>query len=384
MRKFFSTTALAVIATSYWAAPASAETANPFRCQPGEKYVMNVMVSGVEYWFPVYEMFKQAGQQFGCETEYTGTPEYDVNKQIATFDQALAQNPAGILVHPMNSDPFIEPINRAIDQGTAVVTFAADSPLSKRVSFITSDNTREGIYAADAIAEKMGGKGEYAVLENPGQDNHDKRIAAFIARMEEKWPDMKLVGRAASNQDPTKAYQGLSSLIQANPNLGAVFMPEANSAIGAAQANKEAGGKVLVMCADVNANILDMIKAGEVFGSINPNQGMQGYMGFMLLWLAKHPEINGLINDYGASAEAELQAFQAAGKEIPAVAASEANALSCTWTEEKEKGHEFPLMTISSRNWLGRYAAQYAIAEASGGTPPALMRYSAIMYIWSK
>ena len=29
-------------------------------------------------------------------------------------------------------------------------------------------------------------------------------------------------------------------------------------------------------------------------------------------------------------------------------------------------------MTISSRNWLGRYAAQYAIAEASGGTPPTL------------
>ena len=164
MRTFLSSTALAVIATTFLAGPASAETANPFRCEPGEKYVMNVMVSGVEYWFPVYEMFKQAGQQFGCETEYTGTPEYDVNKQIATFDQALAQNPAGILVHPMNSDPFIEPINRAIDQGTAVVTFAADSPLSKRISFITSDNTREGVYAADAIAEKMGGKGEYAVL----------------------------------------------------------------------------------------------------------------------------------------------------------------------------------------------------------------------------
>jgi ribose transport system substrate-binding protein len=88
--------------------------------------------------------------------------------------------------------------------------------------------------------------------------------------------------------------------------------------------------------------------------------------------LAKHPEINGIINDYGASVEAEVQAFQAAGKEIPAVAASESNALACSWKEEKENGHEFPLMTISSRNWLGRYAAQYAIAEASGGTPPAL------------
>lgn len=297
LHKFLSTTALAVIASTLFTFSANAETENPFRCKPGEKYVMNVMVSGVEYWFPVYEMFKQAGQQFGCETAYTGTPEYDVNKQIASFDQALAQKPAGILVHPMNSDPFIEPINRAVDQGTSVVTFAADSPLSKRVSFITSDNTREGTYAADAIAEKLDGKGEYAVLENPGQDNHDKRVAAFTARMAEKWPDMKLVGRAASNQDPTKAYQALMSIIQANPNLNAVFMPEANSAIGAAQASKESGGKVLVMCADVNANILDMIKAGEVFGSINPNQGMQGYMGFLMLWFAEHPELIDPMND---------------------------------------------------------------------------------------
>ena len=143
----------AAASTFMSSAPALAETANPFKCQPGEKYVMNVMVSGVEYWFPVYEMFKQAGQQFGCETAYTGTPEYDVNKQIASFDQALAQKPAGILVHPMNSDPFIEPINRAIEQGTAVVTFAADSPNSKRVSYITSDNVAEGTYAADAVAD---------------------------------------------------------------------------------------------------------------------------------------------------------------------------------------------------------------------------------------
>jgi ribose transport system substrate-binding protein len=151
---------MAVLVMAYSAAPAKAAEESPFRCEPGEKYVMNVMVSGVEYWFPVYEMFKQAGKQLGCETAYTGTPEYDVNKQIASFDQALAQNPAGILVHPMNSDPFIEPINRAIGQGTAVVTFAADSPLSKRISFITSDNIREGTYAADAIATKLGGKGE--------------------------------------------------------------------------------------------------------------------------------------------------------------------------------------------------------------------------------
>ena len=280
--------------------PAQAQD-SPFRCEPGETYVMNVMVSGVEYWFPVYEMFKQAAQQFGCETEYTGTPQYDVNQQLASFEQVLAKNPAGILVHPMNADPFIEPINRAIDMGIPVVTFAADSPNSNRISYITSDNVKEGEFVADAIAEDMGGKGEYAVLENPGQDNHDIRISAFIARMEEKWPDMKLVARAATNQDPNKAYQAVLSMAQAHPDLGAIWMPEASSALGAAQANQELGGNIRIAHADVNGKILDMIKEGQIFAAVNPNQGVQGYMGFLLLWLAANSDLIDPMNDHARS-----------------------------------------------------------------------------------
>lgn len=283
------------------AMPAVSAAENPFRCEPGETYVMNVMVSGVEYWFPVYEMFKQAAQQFGCETEYTGTPAYDINQQLASFEQVLAKKPAGVMVHPMNSDPFIEPINRAVDSGIPVVTFAADSPNSKRISYITSDNTREGTFVADAIAEAMGGEGEYAVLENPGQDNHDLRISAFINRMDTKYPGMKLVARAATNQEPAKAYNAVQSMIQAHPDLGAVWMPEASSALGAAQAVEESGKDIKIANADVNGKILDLIKDGKIFASVNPNQGAQGFYGFMLLWLAAHPDLIDPMNDYRQS-----------------------------------------------------------------------------------
>src|SRR5690606_15741263 len=80
-----------------------------FKGDPSDTYYLVDFVSGVEYWFPVYEMFKQAGQQLGVETVYTGTPEYDVNKQVAVFEQVLAKNPKGIFLSPMNPDPFIEP-----------------------------------------------------------------------------------------------------------------------------------------------------------------------------------------------------------------------------------------------------------------------------------
>jgi len=153
------------------------------------------------------------------------------------------------------------------------------------------------IVAIFALGASLNGKGEYAVLENPGQDNHDRRIAAFVNRMKAKHPGMKLVGRAASNQDPNKAYQAVLSLAQANPNLGALFMPEANSALGAAQAKVETKKNIKVMCCDVNAKILDMIKSGDVFGAINPNQGMQGYMGMMMLFLARNPTLIDPMND---------------------------------------------------------------------------------------
>lgn len=301
-RDFLKTAAVAGAGMLGGASSAFAQSgAAGLRGKPNDVYVMNVMVSGVEYWFPVYEMMKQLGRTLGVKTRYTGTPEYDVNKQLASFEQELARKPAGILLHPMNPDPFIEPINRAAAMGIPVVTFAADSPNSKRVSFVTSNNDNEGAYAADSIAAALNGKGEYAVLENPGQDNHDRRIAAFIARMKEKHPGMKLAGRAASNQDPNKAYQAMLSIAQANPNLGAVFMPEANSALGAAQAKVETKKNIRVMCCDVNAKILDMIKSGDMFGAINPNQGVQGYMGMLMLFMAKNPQLIDPMNDYKRS-----------------------------------------------------------------------------------
>ena len=85
------------------------EKKSPFIGDPDETYYMVVFVSGVEYWFPVYEMFKQAGQQLGVKTVYIGTPEYDVNKHVAVYEQVLAKNPAGIFIAPINPDPFINP-----------------------------------------------------------------------------------------------------------------------------------------------------------------------------------------------------------------------------------------------------------------------------------
>lgn len=287
--------------TAVLALSGAANAQSKFQCEPGETYVMNVMVSAHPYWVPVYQGFKQAAEAMGCESVFSGTPDYDIAKQIASFEQDLIKKPAGVLLHPMQADPFIEPINQAIADGVSVVTFAADSPKSKRASYITSDNVAEAKFAADEIVKQVGDSAEYAVLENPGQSNHDLRVTALIDYMEKNYPNMKLVGRQATNQDTNAAYKATASMLQANPDLKAIWIPEAGSAEGAAAAVLEAKAKVLIMHADITPTTLEHIKAGNIHMSLNPNQGIQGYMGFVATFMAAHPELIDPFNDYKVS-----------------------------------------------------------------------------------
>ena len=77
--------------------------------------------------------------------------------------------------------------------------------------------------------------------------------------------------------------------------------------------------------------------------------------------LSQFPVINGIISNYGTDALASAQAFEKAGRKLVPIATLDANGLSCLYKQKK-----VPLMTISSRNWLGRIAARKAIAAAEG------------------
>ena len=255
-----------------------AQQKNVFQGSPKETYYMVMMVSGVEYWVGVYEGFKLAAAQLGVDTVYTGTPEYDINKELSVYNQVMTKNPAGIAVHPMEPDSFIDPINAAIAKGIPVVTYAADSPKSNRIAYVTSDNVKEGYTAADAICQAIGGKGEVAVTENPGQLNHEVRVRSFKERIEKNWPNVKVVASAATNQDMNKAFNSVHTMLQAHPNIRGIFSPEASSGLGDAQAALEISKDIKVMCCDINESVLDMIQKGDMFGAIQPNVVMQGYL----------------------------------------------------------------------------------------------------------
>jgi ribose transport system substrate-binding protein len=87
--------------------------------------------------------------------------------------------------------------------------------------------------------------------------------------------------------------------------------------------------------------------------------------------LAKYPQVDGILDIYGADVAGELKAFKDAGRKIPPIATSQVNSLGCTWEKAKGTDGAFELATVSNRNWTGRLAVRSAVAKANGQDVPA-------------
>jgi ribose transport system substrate-binding protein len=265
-----------------------------------QTYYMCTFVSGVEYWVAAFEGFKDAAKQMGVKAVYQGTTEYDGPKQVTAFEQIMTKKPAGIALSPVDDAAFVEPVKAAMGSGIPVVTFASDTSTAK-VGFVTSSNEKEGAFAARSMGKALGGKGKVMVTRNT-QTNHQIRVNTFIKVIKEEFPNIQIVAEYMSQQDSNKTYAAIMSVAQKNPDLGGIFCPEGPSGRAAAQAATELGGKIKVLCCDFDAAILEMIEKGQMMGAIQPNAYMQGYLSFMILYLAKNKMVDPL---NGAAANGE-------------------------------------------------------------------------------
>lgn len=86
--------------------------------------------------------------------------------------------------------------------------------------------------------------------------------------------------------------------------------------------------------------------------------------------IAKFPQIDVIVSDYGPSLVGALPEFEKSGRSIPALAASDGNVLGCFWEDHQETSPDFKMMTIKTGTDNIALAVQHAIARATGGEIP--------------
>jgi ribose/xylose/arabinose/galactoside ABC-type transport system permease subunit/ABC-type sugar transport system substrate-binding protein len=262
-----------------------------------EEYVFLGVSVGNPYWVDARLGLEDKAKMLGVKSELRGPTGGDPNQQVKELEQLIARKPAGILIAPA-SNALRPSIDRAIDEGIPVVCIDTDEPLSKRYTFIGTDNYNAGRQTGAMLAKAIGGKGEVALLMIPGQLNHEER-ARGCKDVLATFRDIKVVKIGNDQALATEAEKVARSILQAYPDLAAFGCVDAAGGEGCAVAVKEAGkvGKVRIIAMDRNETTLEFIEQGIIEASIAQRTYAMAYLGVQLLYDLNHNNIQ-IVNNW--------------------------------------------------------------------------------------
>jgi ribose transport system substrate-binding protein len=281
-----SITAAAAMLASHGLKPASA--------QGDQTYTMVTFLSGIDYWKDCYRGMQDAAEYLGVKTVYTGTPEFDITAEVRVLEETLAQQPTGILLTVANAEALQKPIDAAIDAGIPLVTFDADSPLSKRYSFVGTGNYYAGVVAARYIGPLVK-SGKVGVVTRPSQGNLAQRTAGFRDTLKAEFKDVILEDSMIIDNEgsTTVTATKTSALLQAEPDLKGFFSTSAEAAVGVSQALREASkiADVSHIGFDYDEATLDLIDKGDLGATLAQGTWQMGFWGLLFAYMVRNNKI---------------------------------------------------------------------------------------------
>ncbi|MFF6906652.1 substrate-binding domain-containing protein [Streptomyces sp. NPDC012389] len=193
----------------------------------------------------------------------------DASQQANQLQNFTSSGVSSIIVNPVDSDavgPGVRSANKA-----DIPVVAADRGVNKAdtATLVASDNVAGGKLAADALADKLGGKGSIVILQGTAGTSASRERGAGFAEGLKAYPDIKVVAKQPADFDRTKGLDVMTNLIQSHPGITGVFAENDEMALGAVKAlGSKAGKSVSVVGFDGTPDGLKAVEAGTLYASV--------------------------------------------------------------------------------------------------------------------
>jgi ribose transport system substrate-binding protein len=203
--------------------------------------------------------------------------ETDVDKQMQIVENLIETGVAALCITPSGSREIVPAIVKANAAGIPVVAVdtrvdvaAAAEAKAQIASFVGSDNYEGGRLAGEHLVTLTGGKARVAVLEGiPGHDTGDSRLRGFKDAIKDA-PGVAIVASQPANWERDLGFNVFQNMLQAHPELDAVFACNDMMALGAIEAIAAQGraGKIRVLGFDAVDDARKAIAAGTMAASV--------------------------------------------------------------------------------------------------------------------
>ncbi|GAA3838527.1 ABC transporter permease/substrate-binding protein [Streptomyces chiangmaiensis] len=193
----------------------------------------------------------------------------DASQQANQLQNFTSAGLGSIIVNPVDSDASGPAVRAANKADIPVVGVDRAVNKAKTAALVASDNIEGGKLAAQALAEKLGGKGKIIILQGQAGTSASRERGAGFAEGLKAYPGIQVLAKQPADFDRTKGLDVMSNLLQAHPDVQGVFAENDEMALGAIKAlGSKAGTSVQVVGFDGEPDGLNAVKAGTLYASV--------------------------------------------------------------------------------------------------------------------
>lgn len=182
------------------------------------------------------------------------------------FENALASGYDAILFNPTDADGSVANVKRAKEAGVPV--FCMDREVNTTdgaTSQILSDNYSGCVAVGKHFVQTMNKRGKYVELLGMVSDNNTWNRSKGFHSVVDNYAGLEMVAQQSADFDRNRAMEVMESILQAHPDINAVFCGNDAMASGAYQALASAGKThVKVFGFDGAEDVVEAIRAGKV------------------------------------------------------------------------------------------------------------------------
>jgi ribose transport system substrate-binding protein len=220
--------------------------------------------------------------------------EIDVERQMQIIENLIQRKVNALVVAPSGSREIVPVVVKANQANIPVVVVdtrvdaaALKAAGGKTATFIGSDNYEGGKLAGEFLAQQMNGKARIAVLEGiPGHETGDARLRGFRDGIK-SGASMVIVASQPANWERDQGYNVFQNMLQAHPDVNALFAANDLMALGAIEAIAAAGktGQITVVGFDALEEARAAVKKGTMAGTVAQDPAQMGRVG--VEWAAR-------------------------------------------------------------------------------------------------
>ncbi len=241
------------------------------RAEAGKTYKIGAAVYGLkaefmQLWVGAIKAHPAVKSGQAAITVFDG--QYDALTQSNQFETMVTQRYDAIIFVPIDAAAGAGAVKKAKAANIPVIGSNARVTGSDLTSYVGSDDVRAGVLEAEAVVERMGGKGNVVIIEGPiGQSAQIERGRGNMQVLAQH-PEIKVMEHKTANWSRAEAQSLMENWLTAHPNqINGLIGQNDEMALGALQAVKAAGiafDKIPTAGIDGVSDAIRAVKAHEM------------------------------------------------------------------------------------------------------------------------